>query len=183
MQAVVVAGQAGTGKSTLGEALARRAGAVLLDLDSLTNGLLDRVFAGTGLPGHWNDDLHRPVVRPARYAALVDVAAAQLQLGHDVVLVAPFLAELTGGPEWEGLVHALAEAEVLVVWLHASTDVLARRVTERAEARDAARTLGVPRDARTAATPHVPHLPLDATLPTHEQVAAVLHAFLNDPTD
>lgn len=167
MRALVVGGPAGTGKSTLGEALARRTGAVLLDLDVLTNALLDRVLAGG--TGHWNDVGHRPVVRPARYAALRDVAAVQVRLGHDVVLVAPFTAELAGGSEWRELRSALGEAEVLVVRLHAPAEVLERRVSDRAAARDAART---PRPTPTS--PYVPHLAVDATLPTEEQVAAVL---------
>jgi sugar-phosphatase len=178
VRAVVVAGAAGTGKSTLGEALARRTGAVLLDLDSLTNTLLDTLFVGTGQPGHWNDDRNRPVVRPARYAALLDVAATQVRLGHDVVLVAPFSAELRGGPEWRDLDRALGHAQVLVVWLHASTDVLQRRVAGRAAARDGART-----SPATPTAPYVPHLPLDATLPTDEQVRAVLDRRGNDPAD
>jgi mannitol-1-/sugar-/sorbitol-6-phosphatase len=171
MWAFVVAGAAGTGKSTLGEALARRTGAVLLDLDTVTNPLLDRVFPATGRCGHWNDDQNRPLVRPARYAALLDVAADQTRLGRDVVLTAPFTAELQGGPEWETLVRALASTDLLVVWLHTSPDILRRRVRDRGELRDLATSA-----ARPAAAPRIPHLRLDATSPTDEQMAVVLAA-------
>jgi sugar-phosphatase len=167
MTAWVVAGRAGTGKSTLGLALARATGSVLLDLDTLTNPLLDLLHGDS--PGHWNDDDRRSVVRPARYAALRAVAASQVLLGLDVVLVAPFTAELAGGPEWQQLCAALAPATPTVVWLHAPDDVLAARVRGRAE----------PRDARERAVvavvpPRVPHLAVDATLPTEKQVSLVL---------
>jgi sugar-phosphatase len=175
VRAYIVGGRAGVGKSTLGRALARHVGAVLLDLDTLTNGLLDQTFPKTGLPGHWNDDRHREWVRPARYGALLDVAAEQALLRLDVVLTAPFSAELQGGPEWEALRRSLASAMLLVVWLHAPESVLSRRVTARAEARDS-----VAADPRAAVPPAVPHLAVDATMATDDQVAAVVRASLGD---
>lgn len=170
MHAYVVAGRAGVGKSTLGRALAARTGAVLLDLDTVTNGLLNGVFPATGMPGHWNDDRYRGWVRPARYAALLDVAVEQVGLGRDVVLVAPFSSELAGGPEWDALHDGLAPAVLHVVWLHASEEVLSRRVLERGEPRDSAVA-----ERHAALTPVVPHLALDATTATDQQVAQVLN--------
>lgn len=89
MRVVVVAGPAGAGKSTLGRALAAQMHAALLDLDDLTNPILDALWSGAG---HWNDPEHRALVRPARYAVLRAAAAAQVATGVDVVLVAPFTA-------------------------------------------------------------------------------------------
>jgi predicted kinase len=171
VRAYVVAGGAGVGKSTLGRALAARTGAVLLDLDTVTNGLLNGLFPATGLPGHWNDDRYRTWVRPARYAALLDVASEQAGLGRDVVLTAPFSAELVDGPEWETLRDTLESALLLVVWLHAPEDVVSRRVRERGELRDSAAA-----GARAAVMPGVPHLALDATRTTDDQVAQVVRA-------
>lgn len=167
LTAFVVAGRAGAGKSTLGLALARATGAVLLDLDTLTNPLLDLLHAGEA--GHWNDDGRRSVVRPARYAALRAVASTQVSLGLDVVLVAPFTAELGGGTEWRQLRGMLAPADPRVVWLHAPAEVLAQRVRGRAEPRDAGE-----RSVVAVVPPRVPHLAVDATLPTEEQVSLVL---------
>jgi sugar-phosphatase len=172
VRAYIVAGGAGVGKSTLGRALAASTGAVLLDLDTLTNGLLDRMLAPSGLPGHWNDERHRDWVRPARYAALLDVAAEQLSLGHDVVLVAPFSAELRGGAEWETLSAALSPPAALrVVWLDASEEVRSSRVRDRGELRDGA--VGA---LRAAVTPSIPHVAVDATMSTDDQVATVMKA-------
>ena len=166
-RAWVVAGRAGAGKSTLGLALARATDAVLLDLDTLTNPLLDLLYAGD--PAHWNDVDRRSVVRPARYAALRAVASTQVSLGLDVVLVAPFTAELGGGTEWQQLRGMLAPAAPTVVWLHAPADVLAERVRGRAEPRDAGEQSVV-----AVVPPRVPHLAVDATLPTERQVSQVL---------
>jgi mannitol-1-/sugar-/sorbitol-6-phosphatase len=168
--AYVVAGAAGAGKSTLGRALAEAAGAVLLDLDVLTNPLLDAAFAALGGRGHWNDDRHHAAVRPARYGVLLDAASVQVSLGHDVVLVAPFTRELSGGPEWGRLVEAVAPAACRVVWLDAPPAVLAERRRVRGEVRDRADL------SRVRVVPAVPHQVLDATLPTDEQVALVRQA-------
>lgn len=165
MTAWVVAGPAGAGKSTLGAALAQRERAVLLDLDTVTNPLLDTVAPAWHADGHWNDVTVRDVVRPGRYAALRAVARAQLDLGLDVVLVAPFTAELRGGPEWGELVRAVGPELPRIVWLTAPARVLARRVTRRGEARDARAR------AEDPTPPRVPHLPLDATLSTLDQLA------------
>jgi predicted kinase len=169
---LVVAGSAGVGKSTLGRELARRTGAVLLDLDTLTNPLLDRLHASSPSPwtSHWNAPEHRDVVRPARYAVLLAAAREQAELGHELVLVAPFTAELAGGPERDLLRTAVAPVEPRVVWLQVPPSVLAARVRERGE----------PRDARTVITgasePVVPYLAVDATLATAAQADLVLAA-------
>jgi predicted kinase len=169
---LVVAGPAGAGKSTLGRELARRTGAVLLDLDTLINPLLDRLQAATPSPwtSHWNDPEHRDVVRPARYAVLLAVAREQADLGHELVLVAPFTAELTGGPEWDLLRTAVAPAEPVVVWLQVPADVLATRLRERREPRDAGSVISA------AVQPLVPHQRIDATLGTAAQADEVLAA-------
>jgi sugar-phosphatase len=154
MRVVVVAGPAGAGKSTLGRALATRMRAALLDLDDLTNPILDAVWSGTG---HWNDPEHRALVRPARYAVLRAAASAQVATGVDAVLVAPFTAELAGGDEWAALTAAVAPVEPFVVWIDTPVDVLATRVRERAEARDVGTKSG------RAAVPAIPHLRVDGT--------------------
>lgn len=168
MRAYVVSGPAGAGKTTLGRELARATRATLLDLDTATNPMLDAVFDRAGLPGHWNDQQHRSWVRPARYAALRALATDQVALGNDVVLVAPFTAELTGGSEWTQLTGALGPARVLVVWLDLPAPVRAERMHRRGEARDSVRTDPEPEP------PRVPHLWIDGTRSPTEQVADVL---------
>ena len=167
-RALVVAGPAGAGKSTLGRELARRTGAVLLDLDTLTNPMLDALQDGS--TSHWNSPERRDVVRPARYAVLLAATREQADLGHSLVLVAPFTAELAGGPEWEALRTALAPTEPTVVWLQLAADALATRVRERGEQRDAVVSVTDP------AEPAVPHLLVDATLDTGAQADLVLAA-------
>ncbi|WP_382306712.1 HAD-IA family hydrolase [Herbiconiux sp. UC225_62] len=165
---VVVAGAAGSGKSTLGLELARSLGAALLDLDTLTNPLLEGLGAELAGGAHWNDPALRRLVRPARYAALLAALADQVRAGGSAVLVAPFTAELLGGAEWEQLVEAAGSVPA-VLWLVASPELLAERRRLRSADRDA-HVVDPPADH----APAVPHLGVDASLPTAEQLADVL---------
>ncbi|MFT4220950.1 MAG: HAD-IA family hydrolase [Microbacterium sp.] len=167
MRFLVVAGAAGVGKSTLARALARVLALPVVDLDTLTNPLLDAI-AERAFPGaHWNDPALRETVRPARYAAVRAVIAEQADAGVGAVAAAPFTAELTGGPEWELLVQACGQ-EPVVVWLEADDTVIAARRAQRSAARDAHAlpAAGIP--------PAVPHLRLDASLSPAQQVTRVL---------
>jgi sugar-phosphatase len=174
-RAYVVSGPAGAGKTTLGQELARELHATIVDLDTVTNPLLDAVFEHSGLPGHWNDAVHRSWLRPARYAVLRAVATEQVRLGNGVVLVAPFTAERSGGAEWDRLIAALEPAQVVLVWIDVPPDVLAERVRVRGDARDGARS------DPDVAPPLVPHLWVDGTRRTADQLAEVLGALTRQP--
>lgn len=164
---ITVAGAAGSGKSTLGRTLARELGVALLDLDTLTNPLLDGAFAPLLGDTHWNDPALRDTVRPARYAVLRAAIADQVSAGDGAVAVAPFTAELAGGEAWDRLVEACGE-EPCVVWITADPELLARRRAGRAVDRDA-HAMDAPIDP-----PRVPHLRIDAALTTAQQLNRVL---------
>ncbi|MFB2556939.1 HAD-IA family hydrolase [Herbiconiux liangxiaofengii] len=167
---IVVAGAAGSGKSTLGLELARDLGAALLDLDTLTNPVLEGLGGALADGAHWNDPSLRPVIRPARYAALRATLTDQVRAGSDAVLVAPFTAELTGGVEWQQLVEAAGETPH-VVWLRADPELLSARRRARGADRDA-HVVDPP-----ATAPVVEHLELDASLPTADQLEQVRRRF------
>ncbi|WZH38866.1 MAG: HAD-IA family hydrolase [Microbacterium enclense] len=167
--AVVVAGTAGSGKSTLGRAIAETLRAPLVDLDSVTTPLLD-VLPESAVGGHWLTSPHAPAIRAGRYAALRATAADALSTAGRVVVVAPFTAELTGGVEWEDLRRALAPAEPYVVHVDGDPAVLASRRSSRGAARDAHR----PETARV--TPAIEVMTVDAELSTAQQLARVLPA-------
>ena len=165
--ALVVAGIAGSGKSTLGAALARSLRAPVLDLDSLTNPLLDRL--DDVLEEHWLSGPHGVRIREGRYAALRRTAADVLDSAGLVVLVAPFTAELRGGDEWERLRAELAPARVRVIHLDGDPALFAARRALRDESRDAHR----PPDPEVSAV-GVPVIRVDAERATEQQLASVL---------
>ena len=176
-RAVVVAGPAGSGKSTLGRALAAALRAPLVDLDSVTTPLLDALPADA-LGGHWLASPQTPAIRSGRYAALRATAADALSTAGRVVVVAPFTAELAGGAEWEALRAALTPAEPHVVHVDGDPAVLASRRISRGASRDAHRP------DTPSVRPAIDVLRVDAELSTAQQLARVLPALgLRRPVD
>jgi len=167
---VAVAGVAGSGKSTLGRALAAALRAPLLDLDSLTNPLLDRLPADA-LGGHWLASPHRAAIRDGRYAALRAVTRDTVDTAGRAVLVAPFTAELRGGEPWDLLCQAVDPAGLRMVHIDGDPDLFAARRAERREERDRHRIPEPP-----APPPAVPVLTVDGGLSTEQQLRRVLAA-------
>ncbi|MEJ3747357.1 AAA family ATPase [Actinomycetes bacterium KLBMP 9797] len=175
-RAFVVSGAPATGKSVLGAALARAAGAAPLDQDVLTGPLTAVVAHLVGArAGDLDDPRVRAHTRDATYAALLDTAAGCLAAGVSVVLVAPFTAERSDPAAWARLGDRLG-TPVVLVWTTCPPDEVARRLTAR----------GAPRDQRKLADlagflgsgaldpPVVPHVAVDTTAPLAEQVTAAL---------
>jgi len=177
MAVIMVAGPAGSGKSTLGRALARNLQVPLIDLDSVTNPLLNALGAEATGGHHWNSPRVRERVRPARYAALRAVIDDQRTIGMDAVVVAPFTAELRGEAEWEALAKTSETSADLpvVVWLRATPELCAARRAMRGADRDhnAVNPDEKNIELLTAEAPRIPHLALDAQLTTEQQLAAV----------
>jgi predicted kinase len=71
-----MAGESGTGKSTLARAIGRRTGAVVLDKDWIKAALLD-------------EGLEEAVANGAAYAVLFELAHRQLENGHSVIIDSP----------------------------------------------------------------------------------------------
>jgi predicted kinase len=152
----VVAGPAGSGKSTLGRALAGVTGAVVLDQDIATNPLMAQLALLVGA----GDDLDHPAlrgpVRQARYQCIVDVAVDNGRLGRDVVMIAPFTAECTDRLAWSELTRQLAPAQVRLIWVTVPPEVALARRIRRNLARDAlAASAGPPRPAPIPVVDHL----------------------------
>ncbi len=178
---IAVAGPAGSGKSTLGRALATALRLPLIDLDQLTNPLLDRLMH-SGSTGHWLAAADTSVIRDGRYAALRATAADIVSVGVGVVLVAPFTSELAGGDAWRMLSNAVEPSPLTIVHLSGPPALLQARRQQRAEARDAFRS-----NEPAPPAPAVEHLGVDAAWTTHQQLSRVLrglgHRAPVDPTN
>lgn len=164
----VVAGPAGSGKSTLGRALAEVTGSVLLDQDVATNPLMAQLAVLVGAGADLDHPGLRGPVRTARYRCLTDIAVDNRRIGNDVVMVAPFTSECSDPHAWAELARQLEPSVVHLIWVTVPPEVAMARRQQRNLARDrSAVGVGVP-----APTP----APVVAHLAASGSVAAAIEA-------
>lgn len=168
--AVIIAGVAGSGKSTLGRSVAQRLRAPFIDLDSITNPLLDALFGVRNSSAtHWLTTDAGPEIRDARYSALRTVAHDQIATAGLAVVVAPFTAELRGGLEWQQLLAALHPARLAVFYLTGDPSVFESRRATRGSQRDVHRDI-----SGDVAEPEISHYSIDSELNQIQQIYRVL---------
>ncbi|WP_454294344.1 AAA family ATPase [Salana multivorans] len=177
--ALVVTGPPGAGKSTTAAAVARRLGAGILDLDSMTNPLVETVAVALGVTD-FGDPRFAELTRDARYECLLRTAQDCLGAGVPVLLVAPFTRETRDEHRWRELASRLhgAGGEPVLVWVGITPDVLIERIRGRGVARDTEKLTDVSRYVAglDLTPPPVPHVELDGRRTPQEQTEALLAA-------
>lgn len=167
---VFVAGSAGTGKSTLADVLAARLDAVHLDFDRVSADVVDD--ARSRHPELTEAQLLE-AVKDARYKALHAALVQALGQNTPIVVSAPFTRHAADPGSWARWVEDCPGW--VLVWLHLDEEERTRRVLARGAVRDhGARGGPGPR-------PGVPHLALDAALPTERLAEEVLGVIGSSP--
>lgn len=161
---VFIAGPAGVGKSTLGDALASRLDGVHLDFDVVSQQVVDRARAAH--PESSEAELLL-LVKEDRYAALHAALASHLVQDPDVAVVvsAPFTRQVADDLAWQPWSQATPNSHL--VWLDLEDEERGRRIAARGAARDAGAVRG------PVLAPGVAHLALDASAPAAALVDAV----------
>jgi predicted kinase len=168
--AVIVAGPAGAGKSTLAVVVARLMPAVLIDID-VTPGTIDPLLAGEA----------RTLARAAAYEALTDAAVAAARSGAHVAVAAPFTEERRDVRAWDHLRERLAGAgaEAVLAWIRVPDADLLERLAARSAGRDEAK-LADPatwlRAVNAGTPPSAPHIEIDGTRSAEEAAGDLLAA-------
>ncbi len=138
--AYIAVGGAGSGKSTLSKYLSSLTGAVYLDKDTLAGPLVEVALAALGQDpsDRESNQVYVQKIMPAEYETLFDIAGRNLELGHSVVLDAPFAAYL-GDPGFLARATQRAawpDARIRVIHVRASPDVVRQRLLARGSERD-----------------------------------------------
>ncbi|UKD50844.1 ATP-binding protein (plasmid) [Amycolatopsis sp. FU40] len=137
---LLVGGYAGSGKSTLGAILARRARWALLDKDSASSAVVEAALQALGHSPHDRESaLYRDVLRPAEYQALITSVMENVDAGNSVIATAPFVAELAD-PRWCRHLREQLDARgarLHTAWIRCDADTMYRNITRRGAHRDA----------------------------------------------
>jgi predicted kinase len=182
--AVVVTGPPASGKSTVAAAVARHLGATLIDLDAVTEPLVDIIGSLINV-----DDLDDPrlaaLTRDARYECITRIAEENLRAGNAVVLVAPFTQERQNLRAWESLsqrLHVAGGGTVTMVWLQLDAQSVLQRLRHRLAPRDQAKLEDEGRFlARLDLGPPVgPHVAIDAVHEVDEVIRSVVTALRSE---
>lgn len=97
---VFFVGGAGAGKTTFAKALARRRGAVMLDMDTLLRPAAVALMTQAGLdPSDRDSTAYKALCRDLGYRITMDAALENIALGTDVLVVGPFTKEMSA-PHW-----------------------------------------------------------------------------------
>ena len=176
----VIAGAAGSGKTTFGRALAKRLALSHLDLDEVTAPLVEN-FRATH-PEHDEPEALR-VLRDDRYRELQRAAVMATSNGQSVVVTAPFTSEVSSPERWLGFTSNFGSlSTVQLIWLEVTREERLRRLTSRGASRDAPLTSGG--SGADGLPPVIPpvvgHLRIDAELTNEEKIALVLSRFGGD---
>ncbi|NEC67064.1 AAA family ATPase [Streptomyces sp. SID9727] len=186
----LVAGYAGSGKSEAGKLLAAATGWAMLDKDTISRPMTERLL--TALGGD-PDDRHSTTylehARPLEYQCLMKAVWENLECGTSVVAVAPFLAESTD-LQWTSRVArrcSRARVRFEMLWVDSDLESMRNRLISRNASRDTwklthwpAYTNGVNVGLRPVAPHHVVDNRINVTRPLAEQVESIAQWMMGD---
>ncbi len=144
------AGPPGSGKSSVGAALACRLRCAVIDQDSATNPLMEQIALAAGIPFDLDAPRLRGPVRDARYACVTAVARDNARVGVPTILVAPFTAELRDADAHRRLAEAVAPGVLQLVLVDTPAVIRAARTAARGAARDRSVSPPAPDDTKEA---------------------------------
>lgn len=187
---VLVAGYAGSGKSEAGKLLAAATGWAMLDKDTLSRPMTERLLQALGGDP---DDRHSPTylehARPLEYACLMKAVWENLECGTSVVAVAPFLVE-SADAEWSSRVArhcGRAGARFETVWVDSDLESMRDRLISRNASRDTWKlthwptyTHGIDIALRPVTPHHVIDNRIGTSRPLAEQVESVAQRLRGD---
>jgi DNA-binding XRE family transcriptional regulator/predicted kinase len=139
LRVVLVGGFAGSGKSEFARFLSSVTGWTIIDKDTITRALVERLLLAYG--GDVNDrhsTLYMEHVRPFEYRCLMDAMTENLRCGVSTVVTGPFVREFANR-EWITRVRnrcVAYRAQLSVVWMNCDEVSMHDYIAFRGAARD-----------------------------------------------
>ncbi len=135
---ILVAAPPACGKTYVSELISRSVGQIVyLDKDDLAD-LLRCSFRLCGEPLDMDSAFYRENLRPAEYSTILGIAFSALRFSNLVILNAPFGREVRDADYMRTLKERTArmDAELVLIWVTAPTDVCHARMIKRNSDRD-----------------------------------------------
>lgn len=137
---VLVGGYAGSGKTEFARFLADVSGWALIDKDTITRRMTERLLTELGADPHdRHSEVYLKEVRPLEYISMMDAAAENLDVGTSTILAAPFISELNDDSWMRRLVNRCAgkRVEVSALWVRCDEESMREYIEFRDAPRDA----------------------------------------------
>jgi predicted kinase/predicted DNA-binding protein (UPF0251 family) len=135
----LIGGYAGSGKSELARVLSRLTGAAIIDKDTITRPVVERLLEDLGRPAHDRESqTYLEQVRPHEYEALLATIQENAEVGVGVIATAPFIREFKDGAWIERVSTRLNAAGVglTLVWVRCDASTMHTYLKRRGAARD-----------------------------------------------
>lgn len=134
----LVCGSPGAGKSTYARKLAATRHAVLLDIDTATERLVQLALRESGHnPDDRDSDYFKQTFREPIYETLFDIARENTPF-EEAVIVGPFTKELRD-PDWPSKLSQALDGPVEVHYVSCPPEIRRQRLAQRGDARDLAK--------------------------------------------
>ncbi|MGH3882702.1 MAG: helix-turn-helix domain-containing protein [Pseudonocardiaceae bacterium] len=139
LRAVLVGGFAGSGKSEFARFLSSVTGWTILDKDTITRALVERLLLAYDRDvNDRHSTLYMEHVRPFEYRCLLDAMTENLRCGISIVVTGPFVREFAD-VQWMTRVRnrcAAHRARLSVVWMNCDEESMHDYIAFRGAARD-----------------------------------------------
>jgi predicted kinase len=133
-----VCGTPGAGKTTYAKQIAADTGAMLLDIDTVTERLVRVALAEAGhSPDDRDSDYFKDTYREPIYEVLFDIARENLPY-TDVIIVGPFTREIQD-PDWPAVLSDSFGSPVEVHYVSCRPHIRKQRLEHRGDERDLAK--------------------------------------------
>ncbi|MBE1877851.1 AAA family ATPase [Myceligenerans sp. TRM 65318] len=135
----LIGGYAGSGKSELARVLSRLTGSAIVDKDTITRPVVERLLEELGQPPHDREsETYLEHVRPHEYEALLSTIQENADVGRGVVASAPFIREFQDTAWIDRISTRLRAAGVslTLVWVQCDANTMRTYLKRRGAARD-----------------------------------------------
>ena len=138
---IIIAGCAGSGKTTVGKELAKQLGFSYVDKDTVTRDYTDFILTRSGsFEGDRESDLYKEQILPIEYHVTFKVCREILENGSSVVLTIPFIGQIRDMSKWLSIKEkARISDDVIVkfIWIKHDINTEKKNILKRGASRDA----------------------------------------------